>query len=41
MEADDRPGSAALTLRLWPGDHRLSMGRADFHGRWVEWDAGP
>jgi hypothetical protein len=41
MEADEVPGSAALTLRLWPGDHRLSMGRADFHGRWVEWDAGP
>ncbi len=38
MEADaDCPG-AALTLRLWPGDQRFAMGRADFHGRWVRWD---
>jgi hypothetical protein len=28
---------AALTLRLWPGDIRLALGRADFHGRWVQW----
>ena len=37
MEADgDTPG-AALTLRLWPGDITLALGRADFHGRWVVW----
>ncbi|WP_282129407.1 DUF2332 domain-containing protein [Roseobacter litoralis] len=28
---------AALTLRLWPGDKTLHLGRADFHGRWVKW----
>ncbi len=28
---------AALTLRLWPGDVTLNLGRADFHGRWVRW----
>ncbi len=28
---------AALTLRLWPGNHVLSLGRVDFHGRWVNW----
>ena len=28
---------AALTLRLWPGDLTLDLGRADFHGRWVKW----
>ena len=28
---------AALNLRLWPGDHRIDLGRADFHGRWVDW----
>ncbi|MCV2869710.1 DUF2332 family protein [Defluviimonas sp. WL0002] len=39
MEADaDRTG-AALSLRLWPGDHRIVLGRADFHGRWVDWQA--
>ena len=28
---------AALTLRLWPGDITLDLGRADFHGRWIDW----
>lgn len=40
METDgDVTGAvgAALTLRLWPGDLRLTLGRADFHGRWVNW----
>lgn len=38
MESDgsDEPG-AALTLRLWPGDITLNLGRVDFHGRWVDW----
>ena len=31
---------AALTLRLWPGDLRFDLGRADFHGRWINW-TGP
>jgi PTH1 family peptidyl-tRNA hydrolase len=37
MEGDGGPGGAVLTLRLWPGDLRLDLGRADFHGRWVDW----
>ena len=40
MESDgDTTGKqgAALTLRLWPGDIRIALGRADFHGRWVNW----
>ncbi|MBW4710318.1 DUF2332 family protein [Roseobacter sp. YSTF-M11] len=40
MENDgDTTGAvgAALTLRLWPGDETLTLGRADFHGRWVHW----
>ena len=40
METDgDKTGAvgAALTLRLWPGDITLGLGRADFHGRWVRW----
>ena len=39
MENDGADKGAALTLRLWPGDISLNMGRADFHGRWVEWSA--
>ncbi|GGX51544.1 hypothetical protein GCM10007385_20220 [Tateyamaria omphalii] len=40
METDgDATGAvgAALTLRLWPGDITLHLGRADFHGRWINW----
>lgn len=40
METDEDAtgkGGAALTLRLWPGDIRLDLGRADFHGRWISW----
>ncbi|WP_415921571.1 DUF2332 domain-containing protein [Tateyamaria sp. SN6-1] len=43
METDgDTTGAvgAALTLRLWPGDITLHLGRADFHGRWITW-SGP
>lgn len=39
MEADGQSDGAALTLRIWPGDHRITLGRADFHGRWVKWTA--
>lgn len=38
-EADGDTRGAALTLRLWPGDVTLSLGRADFHGRWIDWHA--
>lgn len=37
MENDGGTHGAALTLRLWPGDLRFDLGRADFHGRWVQW----
>lgn len=40
MESDgDTTGGvgAAVTLRLWPGNVTLMLGRADFHGRWIEW----
>ncbi len=38
MEADGGSG-AALTLTLWPGGQVIPLGRADFHGRWVTWQA--
>jgi hypothetical protein len=39
MEADGQSPGAALTLTLWPGGHTVALGRADFHGRWVDWQA--
>lgn len=37
MEADGDRG-AALRLRLWDGAaHDWQLGRADFHGRWIDW----
>ncbi|MDT8856959.1 DUF2332 family protein [Paracoccaceae bacterium Fryx2] len=39
MEADGHPDGAAVTLRLWPGGDTIPLGRADFHGRWVDWRA--
>ncbi|MCR8551010.1 DUF2332 domain-containing protein [Salipiger sp. P9] len=41
MEADGRSPGAGLSLRLWPGDRQIALGRADFHGRWVDWTAAP
>ncbi|MEQ6248711.1 DUF2332 family protein [Sulfitobacter sp. HNIBRBA3233] len=40
METDgDTTGGrgAAITLRIWPGDITVVLGRADFHGRWIDW----
>ena len=39
MERDGPSPGAALTLTLWPGDEIIPLGRADFHGRWVNWQA--
>ena len=36
MEADGGIG-AALTLTRWPDGQTISLGRADFHGRWINW----
>ncbi|MDO6520430.1 DUF2332 family protein [Shimia thalassica] len=40
MEADGNSPGAGLTMRLWPGDRLIDLGRIDFHGRWVDWQ-GP
>ncbi|NNL74352.1 MAG: DUF2332 family protein [Silicimonas sp.] len=36
MENDGGKG-AAVTLTTWPGGAHRHLGRADFHGRWIEW----
>jgi hypothetical protein len=41
LEADATSPGAGLTLRLWPGDVTIPLGRAGFHGEWVEWAAPP
>ena len=31
---------AALRLQRWPEGIMMDLGRADYHGRWVAWEAG-
>ena len=37
MEGDGADPGAALTLTLWPDGDTRQLGRADFHGAWVQW----
>jgi len=37
LEPDGAAPGAAVTLDLWPGGGSRRLGRADFHGRWVDW----
>lgn len=37
MEADGAGPGAALTLTTWPGGETRHAGRADSHGRWIDW----
>ena len=41
VENDNDPrgadAGARMTLRIWPGDEALELGRGDFHGRWADW----
>lgn len=37
VEPDGTAGSANIRLTVWPGAATVSLGRADFHGRWVRW----
>lgn len=39
MEDDGTGPGAALNLHLWPMNKGFNLGRADFHGRWVDWHA--
>lgn len=39
MEADGQRPGAGLRLTLWPSGEAIEMGRVDFHGRWVDWQA--
>ncbi|HSF96213.1 MAG TPA: DUF2332 family protein, partial [Thermohalobaculum sp.] len=37
LESDGDQRTAPLSLTLWPGDETRVIGRADWHGRFVEW----
>ncbi len=37
LEGDGKPDGASLTLQIWPTGEKQEIGRADFHGRWVQW----
>lgn len=41
LENDGTEPGAALTLQMWPTGERHEIGRADFHGRWVDWRGWP
>lgn len=38
MEAEGAVSGASLTRTLWPGGETQTIGIADYHGRWVEWN---
>ncbi len=37
IESDDTPGSARISLTIWPPGRTVTLGRGDYHGRWAEW----
>ncbi|MDF2369083.1 DUF2332 family protein [Sneathiella sp.] len=41
MEIDGKSPGTGLTLILWPSGEEHLVGRADFHGRWIDWHGWP
>lgn len=37
FEADGKTPGASIRLQLWPHNLDVNLGRADFHGRWIDW----
>lgn len=37
VESDETPGSARISLQIWPDGRTVTLGRGDYHGRWAEW----
>jgi hypothetical protein len=37
MEGDGADPGAGISLTLWPGGETRLLGRADFHGAWIDW----
>jgi len=41
LEPDGEAPGAAITLTLWPGGETRTLGRADYHGRWIHFHPHP
>lgn len=39
LEPDGKEPGAAISLTLWPDGKERCLGRADYHGRWIHWQA--
>ncbi len=39
FEADGQSPGAGITVQMWPDGSVRQLGRADFHGRWLDWGA--
>jgi hypothetical protein len=37
LESDGNTPGAAITLTLWPDGETRPLGRADYHGAWIDW----
>ncbi len=37
FEADGQSPGAGIKMKQWPGAIETALGRADYHGRWVNW----
>jgi hypothetical protein len=37
FEADGNGPGGGIRLQMWPSGKEMQLGRADFHGRWVDW----
>jgi hypothetical protein len=41
MEGDGEKPGAGLSMTLWPGAQTHTVGRTDYHGRWIDWVGWP
>jgi len=41
FEADGETPGAGIELEFWPNHKVVTLGRADFHGRWINWFGSP
>ena len=37
MKTDGRRPGTLVQVQLWPHGTQVALGRAGFHGRWIDW----